>query len=290
MSVRPFSVRPYVRIFWEFYASWQAPATTFLDPYVQAKSQEAKNRSEKTDFKAGKERSSRKCFWKRSEKLSSGYDARKYRIVFCWIHMIGVKPPKNQHFQPVNTSNTSDWRVRTNLNGTAQKPWGPPLPRGCNLVWFGKVTDFSTAFRGGGEQKLWMFPEQKLLNFGSRKLSRLQKMWLVAGCFFSEITRNSRWVSLGNWLISGTLRNIFLFLMSDLASGKPRSHENSAHEILGMTEKKTENIVGKINTVKRFYDYNSTSMTLHSTQGRAWHHPPGTEGVIYPTRFFLGPW
>ena len=134
MSVRPFSVRPYVRIFWEFYASWQAPATTFLDPYVQAKSQEAKNRSEKTDFKAGKERSSRKCFWKRSEKLSSGYDARKYRIVFCWIHMIGVKPPKNQHFQPVNTSNTSDWRVRTNLNGTAQKPWGPPLPRGCNLV------------------------------------------------------------------------------------------------------------------------------------------------------------
>ena len=44
------------------------------------------------------------------------------------------KTTQKQSFQPENTSNTSDWRVRTNLNGTAQKPWGPPLPCGCNLV------------------------------------------------------------------------------------------------------------------------------------------------------------
>ena len=88
----------------------------------------------KTVFKQERNDRPKSVFENFMKNFPQAMDARKYRIVFYWIHMFGVKPPKNQHFQPENTSNTSDWRVRTNLNGTAQKPWGPPLPRGCNLV------------------------------------------------------------------------------------------------------------------------------------------------------------
>ena len=129
------SVRPSVRIFWEFYASWQAHATRFLDPYVQAKSHDAKNRPEKTEFKQERNDRPKSVFEKFLEKFPQAMYARKRWIVFYWIHMFGVKPRKISPFQLENTSNTSDWRVRTNLNGTAQKPWGPPLPRGCNLVY-----------------------------------------------------------------------------------------------------------------------------------------------------------
>ena len=133
-SVRPYVRTSVLRIFWKFYACWQAHATIFLDPYVQAKSQEAKNRSEKTEFKQERNDRPKSVFEKFLKNFPQAMHARKYRIVFYWIHMFGVKPHKNQHFQLENTSNTSDWRVRTNLNGTTQKPWGPPLPRGCNLV------------------------------------------------------------------------------------------------------------------------------------------------------------
>ena len=88
----------------------------------------------KTEFKQERNDRPKSVFEKILKNFPQAMDARKYRIVFYWIYMFGVKQPKNQHFQPENTSNTLDWRVRTNLNGTAQKPWGPPLPRGCNLV------------------------------------------------------------------------------------------------------------------------------------------------------------
>ena len=94
----------------------------------------------KTEFKQERNDRPKSVFEKFLKNFPQAMDARKYRIVFYWIHMFGVKPHKNQHFQPENTSNTSDWRVRTNLNGTAQKPWGPPLPRGCNLVNKGGVS------------------------------------------------------------------------------------------------------------------------------------------------------
>ena len=89
----------------------------------------------KTEFKQERNDRPKSVFENSMKNYPQAMYARKYRIVFYWIHMFGVKPPKNQHFQPENTSNTSDWRVRTNLNGTTQKPWGPPLPRGCNLVY-----------------------------------------------------------------------------------------------------------------------------------------------------------
>ena len=88
----------------------------------------------KTEFKQERHDRPKSVFEKCLKNFPQAMYAQKYRIVFYWIHMFGVKPHKNQPFQPEDTSNTSDWRVRTNLNGTAQKPWRPPLPRGCNLV------------------------------------------------------------------------------------------------------------------------------------------------------------
>ena len=93
-----------------------------------------KNCQKKTEFKQERNDRPKSVFENFLKNFPQAMYARKYRIVFYWIHMFGVKPCKISPFQPGNTSNTSDWRVRTNLNGTAQKPWGPPLPRGCNLV------------------------------------------------------------------------------------------------------------------------------------------------------------
>ena len=84
----------------------------------------------KTEFKQERNDRPKSVFEKCLKNFPQAMYAQKYRIVFYWIHMFGVKPRKISPFQPENTSNTSDWRVRTNLNGTAQKPWGPPLPRG----------------------------------------------------------------------------------------------------------------------------------------------------------------
>ena len=67
-----------------------------------------KNCQKKTEFKQERNDRPKSVFENFLKNFPQAMDARKYRIVFYWIHMFGVKPPKNQHFQPENTSNTSD--------------------------------------------------------------------------------------------------------------------------------------------------------------------------------------
>ena len=127
--------RPYDgRIFGSFMLADRHVRQDFWTPMFKQNLKMWKIGQKKTVFKQERNDRPKSVFEIFLKNFPQAMDARKYRIVFYWIHMFGVKPPKNQHFQPENTSNTSDWRVRTNLNGTAQKPWGPPLPRGCNLV------------------------------------------------------------------------------------------------------------------------------------------------------------
>ena len=128
------SVRPYSGYFGSFMLVDRHIRQHFWTHMFKQNLKMRKNGQKKTAFKQERNDRPKSVFEKFLKNFPQAMHARKYRIVFYWIHMFGVKPPKNQHFQPKNTSNTSDWRVRTNLNGTAQKPWGPPLPRGCNLV------------------------------------------------------------------------------------------------------------------------------------------------------------
>ena len=62
----------------------------------------------KTEFQEQRNDRPKNDFDKYLKKFSQAMDARKSKIMFYWIHMFGVKPPKNQHFHPKNTSNTSD--------------------------------------------------------------------------------------------------------------------------------------------------------------------------------------
>ena len=62
----------------------------------------------KTEFKQERNDRPKSVFEKFLKNFPQAMDARKYRIVFYWIHMFGVKPRKISPFQPENTSNTSD--------------------------------------------------------------------------------------------------------------------------------------------------------------------------------------
>ena len=62
----------------------------------------------KTEFKQERNDRPKSVFENFLKNFPQAMYARKYRIVFYWIHMFGVKPHKNQPFQPENTSNTSD--------------------------------------------------------------------------------------------------------------------------------------------------------------------------------------
>ena len=67
-----------------------------------------KNGQKKTVFKQERNDRPKSVFEKNMKNFPQAMDARKYRIVFYWIHMFGVKPHENQPFEPENTSNTSD--------------------------------------------------------------------------------------------------------------------------------------------------------------------------------------
>ena len=53
----------------------------------------------KTVFKQERSDRPKSVFEKSLKNFPQAMYARKYRIVFYWIHMFGVKPHKNQHFQ-----------------------------------------------------------------------------------------------------------------------------------------------------------------------------------------------
>ena len=62
----------------------------------------------KTEFKQERNDRPKSVFEKFLKNFPQAMYARKYRIVFYWIHMFGVKPRKISPFQTENTSNTSD--------------------------------------------------------------------------------------------------------------------------------------------------------------------------------------
>ena len=62
----------------------------------------------KTEFKQERNDRPKSVFEKSLKNFPQPMYARKYRIVFYWIHMFGVKPHENKTFQPENTPNTSD--------------------------------------------------------------------------------------------------------------------------------------------------------------------------------------
>ena len=62
----------------------------------------------KTVFKQERNHRPKSVFEKSLKNFPQAMYARKYRIVFYWIRMFGVKSHKKQHFRPENTPNTSD--------------------------------------------------------------------------------------------------------------------------------------------------------------------------------------
>ena len=52
----------------------------------------------KTEFKQERNDRPKSVFKIFLKNFPQAMDARKYRTVFYWIRMFGVKPPKNQHF------------------------------------------------------------------------------------------------------------------------------------------------------------------------------------------------
>ena len=62
----------------------------------------------KTEFKQERNDRPKSVFENFLKNFPQAMYARKYRIVFYWIHMFGGKTTQKSPFQPENTSNTSD--------------------------------------------------------------------------------------------------------------------------------------------------------------------------------------
>ena len=109
-DVRPVSGlrSPSVRIFWSFMLVDRHRRQDFWTHMFKQNLKRRKIGPKKTEFKQERNDRPKSVFEKFLKNFPQAMYARKYRIVFYWIHMFGVKPPKNQHFQPENTSNTSD--------------------------------------------------------------------------------------------------------------------------------------------------------------------------------------
>ena len=58
-----------------------------------------KNDQKKTEFKQERNDRPKSVFEKFLKNFPQAMYAQKYKIVFYWMHMFGVKPHKNQRFQ-----------------------------------------------------------------------------------------------------------------------------------------------------------------------------------------------
>ena len=72
--------------------------------------------------------------------LRSIYDP-KIRIFHKWVHMHSVK---TKMFNFLKTENHDPRQIDVGQTSSTQKPWGPPLPCGCNLVFY--LTSIETNF------------------------------------------------------------------------------------------------------------------------------------------------
>ena len=100
--------RTYGRIFGSFMLADRHVRQDFWTPMFKQNLMTCKIGPKKTAFKQERNDRPKSVFVKFLKNFPQAMYARKYRIVFYWIHMFGVKPRKISPFQTENTSNTSD--------------------------------------------------------------------------------------------------------------------------------------------------------------------------------------